>query len=203
MPLEPNPYRSPGEWVPATAVDPSALPVGAPIPFAGTLSEEQVQEACALAQSTWQRVAQWMRRCFICAAFLAVAIGLGDILTSRDRYFAHAAEGSAFLACLLAVLAYREFARPLLAHRRLASKHQGPYAYHEGCVTDEAVQMNAKSSVATIPWSQFSGYRCSESVAILLRRDSSVSLLFGRSDFRTIEEWRAFLAILERKVPGR
>lgn len=196
-----NPYQSPQLPADVAAPTTETPALARPIEMSGVLSVRDAFHACALAART--KLRRFMAWCAF--AFLAIVGGFLLVVLGSSLYYADYRMSLIALSAL-AIMPVLGAMRPAwyrLRAGQLWKRRKGLYAQTHTTITEDMIETRTENAAVQLTWAAFCAYRHSDRVAILYLEFPRPFIIIARDKFAEDAQWRAFLCLLERKLPKR
>lgn len=190
--IERNPYETPRD--PPPRLNPSAdarLP--REIVMEGSMPIRDVLHTQMLILSK-----RWIYAALCLGLYVAFVIALGTLNPSGGLF------GSTFMVLGLIVMPAILPFTLLMVYLRLlrdAQKATGIFARTKTVLAADGIQSSVSDEEASIPWSTFNGFICSNRVALLFLRESSNHLIISRTKLVNGEDWDVLIDYLHQRFP--
>ena len=190
--MERNPYKAPQEPPPKYKPSEDAqLP--REIVIEGSMPIRDVLHTQMLILSK-----RWIYALLCLGLYVAFVMALGTLNPSGGVF------GSTFMVLGLIVMPAILPFTLLMVYLRLlrdAQKEIGIFARTKTVLAADGIQSSVNDEHASIPWSTFNGFLCSQRVALLFLKESSNHLIISRKKLVNGEDWHVLLDFLHERFP--
>ena len=141
---------------------------------------------------------RWVYAALCLGLYVAFVIALGTLNPSGGVF------GSTFMVLGLIVMPAILPFTLLMVYLRLlrdSQKETGIFARTRTVFGSEGIQSSVNNEEASIPWSTFNGFLCSQRVALLFLKGSSNHLIISRTKLVNAEDWHVLLDFLHQRFP--